>query len=374
MPDYSIRIPACRILDRYIIKETIVPFFSGLFIFTFVLLMDNLFQLIDYLIGKKVGGLLVWHVFIYTLPFIFSLTIPMAVLVAMISAFGRLSGDSEIIAIRSFGINPLTLLRFPFILSIFLFIGLSLFNGFVVPEANYRLKESLVKVARKRPSLNLQERVFNTIHSGYTLWAERIDHSKGELTGVQLKESIRGEPEKLIEAQRAVMYTTKDTLVFHFYNGEVHEIDKKDPSRYRVLTFSEYITKIPFPSERKGGKVSRSRREMNLVMLFKMLKRQKNRKFIWRYLLEIQKKFSIPFAGILFVLIGAPIGIGMRRGGIGTGVTMSFFIFLLYYIIMIGGEELSERGILSPYISVWLPNVFLGIVGYFAIRKGVYGR
>jgi len=257
----------------------------------------------------------------------------------MISAFGRLSGDSEIIAIRSFGINPLTLLKYPLIVSLFLFAGLSLFNGFVVPESNYRLKTALVKIARKRPSLNLQERVFNTIHDGYTLWAERIDHSKGLLTG-----------------------------------GEVHEIDRRDPSRYRVLSFSEYITKIPFPSERKGGKISRSRREMNLVELFKRVKKQKKKRMVWRYLLEIQKKFSIPLAGVLFVLVGAPIGIGMRRGGIGTGVTMSFFIFLFYYIIMIGGEELSERGMVSPYISVWLPNIFLIIIGVIAIRKGIYGR
>ena len=374
MPDYSIRSHVCRIFDRYILKETLVPFFSGLFIFTFVLLMDNLFQLIDYLIGKKVGGYLVWQVFVYTLPFIFSLTIPMAVLVSMISAFGRLSGDSEIIAIRSFGINPLTLLKYPLILSLLLFAGLSLFNGFVVPESNYRLKTALVKIARKRPSLNLQERVFNTIHDGYTLWAERIDHSKGLLTGVQLKESLRGEPDRIIEAHQASMFMADDTLILHFYDGEVHEIDRREPSRYRVLSFSEYITKIPFPSERKGGKISRSRREMNLVELFKRVKRQKKKKMVWRYLLEIQKKFSIPLAGVLFVLVGAPIGIGMRRGGIGTGVTMSFFIFLFYYIIMIGGEELSERGMVSPYISVWLPNIFLIIIGAVAIRKGIYGR
>ena len=151
MPGYSIHIPACRIIDRYILKETLVPFLSGLFIFTFVLLMDNLFQLIDFLIGKREGGYLVWQVFVNTFPFVFSLTIPMAILVSMISAFGRMSGDAEIIALRSFGINPLTLIRYPIIISMVIFLGLSMFNSFVVPASNYRLKVALLKIAGRGP-------------------------------------------------------------------------------------------------------------------------------------------------------------------------------------------------------------------------------
>ncbi|MFZ0388974.1 MAG: LptF/LptG family permease, partial [Calditrichia bacterium] len=92
---------------------------------------------------------------------------------------------------------------------------------------------------------------------------------------------------------------------------------------------------------------------------------QYHEKQINKFLVEIHKKFSIPFASIVFVLIGAPLGIKARKGSLGVGITFSIGFFLLYWVFLIGGEELADRQLLSPFMSMWLPNIIVGAFGAY---------
>ena len=105
--------------------------------------MDRFFDLVDLLIGKGLGFIFVSKIFLSSLPFIIALTIPMGVLVGIISGFGRLSGDSEILALRASGINPVILLPPGLLFSLFITLSMSLFNSWVLPFAHYRAKELL---------------------------------------------------------------------------------------------------------------------------------------------------------------------------------------------------------------------------------------
>lgn len=87
------------------------------------------------------------------------------------------------------------------------------------------------------------------------------------------------------------------------------------------------------------------------------------------YLVEIYKKYSIPFACVIFVMIGAPLGIITRRGGFGVAAGMSLGFFLLYWASLIGGEKLADREMLSPFLSMWLANILMGIAGLYLIFK-----
>jgi lipopolysaccharide export system permease protein len=88
-----------------------------------------------------------------------------------------------------------------------------------------------------------------------------------------------------------------------------------------------------------------------------------------RYRVEIHKKFSIPFACIVFILIGSPIAIRMGRSGVNTAVGLSILFFLIYYMCLIGGEKLADRRLLSPFFAMWAANIFFGICAFFLIRK-----
>ncbi len=92
-------------------------------------------------------------------------------------------------------------------------------------------------------------------------------------------------------------------------------------------------------------------------------------KGINRYQVEIHKKFSIPFACIVFVLVGAPVGIIARRGGFVVAISLSLGFFVVYWALLIAGEELADRGLLSPLLGMWSPNILLAFMGIFLLWR-----
>lgn len=96
---------------------------------------------------------------------------------------------------------------------------------------------------------------------------------------------------------------------------------------------------------------------------------QQNRKAFSDYMVEYHKKYSLAFACLVFAVVGAPLGVMARRGGFGAGAALSLFFFVLYWVLLIGGEKIAERGLLLPAISVWLPNVVLAVTGLFMMYR-----
>lgn len=96
---------------------------------------------------------------------------------------------------------------------------------------------------------------------------------------------------------------------------------------------------------------------------------QNNRESFNNYMVEYHKKYSLAFACLVFAVVGAPLGVMARRGGFGAGAALSLFFFVLYWVLMIGGEKIAERGLLLPVISVWLPNVILTVAGLFMMHR-----
>ena len=92
-------------------------------------------------------------------------------------------------------------------------------------------------------------------------------------------------------------------------------------------------------------------------------------KSINTYKVELHKKFSIPFACIIFIIIGAPLGIMSKKGALGSSISISLLFFIIYWAFLIGGEELADRGFLDPALSMWLPNIVLGLVGIYLCQS-----
>ena len=99
--------------------------------------------------------------------------------------------------------------------------------------------------------------------------------------------------------------------------------------------------------------------EFNLI---KSYKKSKN-----KYGVEIHRKFSIPFACVLFVLLGAPLGVMSKKGGFAVSTSLSFGFFLIYYILLIGGEEMADRNILSPSVGMWTPNLIILCIAFYLL-------
>ncbi|KPJ50550.1 hypothetical protein AMJ40_02505 [candidate division TA06 bacterium DG_26] len=384
---------AVRIIYRYILVENLSAFILGVLLLTFILMMDRFFDLIDLIIGKGLDPLTVLETLVLSLPFILALTIPMAVLVGTIVAFGRLSQDRELIALQASGIGFFSCALPVILAAAALACGLVFFNNYILPESNHKMKNLMIDISQKKPAVKIREGIFIPDFPGYQIYIEHIDPKHSKVSGVTIYETGSQGTSRIISARDGEIEFSAGKRVFtvSLSNGEIHDIDTENPERSHFLRFKKHTINIPmdiemvrrerdFRSDRElsaGAMLTivhtlkeeikarkekldevGAERDMRLAMEIENQKRQMS-----KYLVEIHKKYAIPVACIVFVLVGAPVGYHLRRGGLGIGMGVSIGFFLLYYVGLIAGEEIADRALVSPWLAMWLPNMILGAAG-----------
>jgi len=412
------------ILSRYVLKQHAAPALAGLAIFYFVLSMDFLVDYLNLFIAKGVPGLSVLEAFMLSLAWMTFLAVPMAVMVSVLTAFGRLSADSEITAVKASGINIVTLMRPVIIVALAVSLGLFIFGNRVLPAANHRLKTLLVDIHRIQPLATVEPGVLTELPGGYSIIVDRMDATTSEIWGVKIHRVESGQPTQTIVAERGVLSVRpgSDVLRIELFDGEIHEVDPADLTKYNRMLFDSHIINV----EQGGTSLVRSERskrgdrELTLSELAErrdsyladsaeaagaleqlldgavttrlaalegedaakdarelredradLLRRAAGErrtisgstKNARKLDVEFHKKLSIPFSCLVFVLLGAPLGIRSRRGGIGIGAGIGILVFLIYYLFLVGGEQLGDRGIVAPAAAMWAPNVVFGSLG-----------
>jgi len=403
-----------RLIDRYFIKEFIPPFFFSLFALTFILLMDQLFRLIDLFVRKGLPVDIVGQILVYTLPLIISYTAPMAILVAVVMTFGRLAQDNEILALKTSGLTFFSIMKTPFIITLAFMTFLFFFNSFVLPESNHRVRNLMLDVSRKRPTIRLPEGVFTKDFSGYTVYIGRKDERHSKLYDVTIYDLQNG---LMMTAPSGELRDLEEEGIIQFtlHNGELHQL--MDNTNYQKTKFDKQIINMKVNTElvRRERKL-RNENELDIRGLkskiestrLEIKKTQENvvhigrealeafvrgevinlsaarfqikkdisiiqgkTRQVSRYLIELYKKFSLAFACILFVIIGAPLGYLFRRGGT-AGILIGILLFSSYYILVIGGEEFADRRDLSPFWAMWLPNIIFLCLGIYLYLVAEY--
>ncbi|NOR16617.1 LptF/LptG family permease [candidate division WOR-3 bacterium] len=390
-----------KIIDRYFVKEFIPPFLFSMFALTFILLMDQLFRLIDLFVRKGLPVDIVGQILIYTLPLIFSYTAPMAILIAVVMSFGRFALDNEILALKTSGLTFFSIMKTPLIITFLFMLFLIFFNNYVLPESNHRVRNLMLDISRKRPAIRLPEGVFTKDFPGYTVYVGKKDERRSKLYDISIYDLKNG---LMITAPSGELkdFEEEGILQFILYNGELHQLI--DSTNYQRTKFSkqtinmqvntdlirkerkhrnekeldvnglkskiaitnqeidklkEDITKIGNDAINryiKGEIKSFDAAQFKIGKKFKLIK-GKMRK-VARYLIELNKKFSLAVACILFVIIGAPLGYLFKKAGI-AGVLIGILLFSLYYILVLAGEEFADRRGFSPLWAMWLPNIML---------------
>lgn len=378
--------------------------------------MDQLFRLIDLFVRKGLPVDIVGQVLIYTLPLIISYTAPMAILVAIVMSFGRLAQDNEILALKTSGLTFFSIMRTPFIITFLFMIFLIFFNNYILPESNHRVRNLMLDVSRKRPAIRLPEGVFTKDFPGYTVYVSRKDERYSKLYDITIYDLKNG---LMITAPSGELKDLEEEGILQFilYNGELHQLidnSKYQRTKFHKQTINMEINTDLIRKERKyrnqneldinglKAKINETNHEIeelkdditkigndaiekfvngdikNLdAARFKIEKKVnvikgKMRK-ISRYLVELNKKFSLAFACIIFVIIGAPLGYLSKKGGI-AGILIGVLLFSLYYILVLVGEEFADRRSFSPFWGMWLSNIILFGFGLYLFFVAEYEK
>ncbi len=363
-----------RILRRYICKELVGPFFLGLGVFTFVMLMQQIIELTDLVIYKGVGIGIVGRLFLYVLPYFLMFTIPMAMLLATLMAFGRLSQDNEITAIQASGTNLWVLVRPVLVIGLVLSISLAVFNNLISPKSKYAFRSLYFDIVDKQASVILQPRVWISDFDGLILHTEEMDERTGEMFKVTLYQLSDEDSPRTIFAQRGKLISDPQKLEvgIKLFNGTMHTTDAKHPERYHILSFATHFTNLDIHGSLKREETAKRLEEMTTKELWGHIKKARSRGQVPRWqLVKLHKRFSFAFAPLAFILIGAPLGIKTHRSAKSIGLVISFCLTFVYYFIMLIGEHLGRSGYLTPWLAIWLPNLFLGVVGIFLLVRMV---
>ncbi|MCK4538744.1 MAG: LptF/LptG family permease [Candidatus Krumholzibacteria bacterium] len=266
-----------HIIDRYIFKAHIQPYFFSISIITFVFVMDFLFRYLDLFIGKGVAFLVVLEFFILSLGHMFALIIPMSVLPSTLMAFGQLTSGNEITAMKSSGISLYRIIFPVFVASFLLFLGQVHYQNVILPESNHRFLNLYLDIRKMKPTLEIKENIFSSAIQGYTILVKQKNDKTGEIRDVQIFHKTKGNIPTTIIADHGKMYYVYEdnALRFELEDGEIHEMpDPKDISTYRKTLFNHFTLNMKDVdrSLARSERSHRGDREMTVRMMLDRVK------------------------------------------------------------------------------------------------------
>ena len=367
-----------RILDRYIWKELWTPFLLGLLVSTFLLLIDRIFDLMDLIINKGVPVPLVGLLFVYLLPAILVLTIPIGVLFAILVAFGRLSADMEIVAMKACGVSPLRLLWPVMSFGVVMAAATGYLMIDSVPKTNYAFKSLVFDIVRTQASVGVKERVFNDTFGNFVIYVDEIAPDQVALRNVFVSDERKPEEQRFITAKegRLLSDEVNRRVTLRLLDGSIHETSPTALQKYREVRFRLYdITLVLENPLVKQGGAPKGDREMSLADLQKTVQEFTTSKGNANpYLVEIHKKFAIPVACLVFSVLGVPLGIRAHRGGRWGAFVAALPILLFYYVGLTLGENVGDTGRVAPWLAMWGPNIVVGAVAIYLLRATLRER
>lgn len=359
--------PVKRILSLYIIREISSLFLLGIIIFTLVLLMGRLITLTDLVVSHGVPLADVSRMILYLIPSFLVFTIPMAFLLAVLLAFGRLSADNEVIVIKASGISLVQMLP-PVFICAFVAVLLALWASTIgVPWGNSAFKELSFQVLKRNVSATIREKTFWDDIPGVVMYTDQYDERSHTLKGVVIHDGRNPDQPMTIFAQNGVVTTAvgSQTLLMSLHDGSIHSAGVG--GLYRLVNFGEYNMTVGENVNSNG--ISLNELDMQLSELQRRIDDPAtsagNR---LKSLAEFHSRFTFPFASLVFAILAVPLGIQNRRTGKSGGFTISIAIILTYYILMSVVRTLAEKGVVAPVVALWIPNLIFFCMGWYFLR------
>lgn len=384
-----------KTISKYLLLEIITNFLVGILIFSFVLLTGKSFQLADLIVNKGMSLLVIVKLFGLMLPFFLVFTIPMSLALAVILAFGRASFDYEIIALKSSGVSLYQLLRPVLLFSIFAWVLTQYLTIFVTPTSNFHLRKFIVSVLRTQINVGIEEKVFNDL-AGRIIYVDRVPVRSNHLYGILVFDDTNVERAITIIAQEGYLSSDEESqfLTIGLTNGSILLSNKYTDSD-QIIVFNKYNMHLNLFGEGGENTTAKENREMtydelktsvdglkrNLVGLEEEYKKtpsennlaavESTKRSIRRMQVEISKTFAIPFACIVFMLLGIPLSVQTNPKGKSGNLVLVILVIFIYYIFMAAGEVLGKNGVIPPLLSLWFGNMILGSTGlYLFIKAG----
>lgn len=391
-------------------------------IFTLILVLARMIKLTSLVINAHVALSDVALVFLSIVPAFLEFGVPVAALLGVMLAFARLSGDSEIVVLRASGVHPLMIVKAVLITGIAM-LGLGIIvSHYLRPIGNALLTKTLFKIASTKSISGLQAGVFNQL-GALTIYAEKVDYQSGQLKRVMIDDRRNQDSRQVIFADHGTLNSDqqREIISFMLYDGSSHTSDINNS--YNITSFNQnqfILTPTDLALEEQKTRGSREllipelitrieelqaeQRELSLKLVasedttlaesavslnqtnsaklepsaLKQAKLKEIKKSIWNHSYELMRKYSYPFAALIFALIGLPLGLQPSRSHRTWGPTLSTLLSLIVIVGFYGclslGITLSKSELVSVGLGAWIPNLIFAIIAILLLRQLVLER
>ena len=449
-------------LHRSILRALPLPFVAALVTLLFLLLMQFLINYLPDLVGRGLPVAALAELIAYSLAYMVTLAVPMAWLIALLAAFGRLAESRGYLVAKSAGVSLVRLAWPALAVGVLLTAGMAYFNNEMLPEANYRMNGLWRDIRVSRPGFALTPGEFYTDVRGYAIRADAIPpDSAGLLLGVTVFETAgptggsttltaaRARLQSQYGGQRLTMLLEDGRIDRRTAEGQADAYERLAFSRYRMAFDLSSLGGFERRTRDGGGRTDRSMRTSEMLAVVDSLDRTADaqadsvravmgrwgqapgddsysagiagdtsataptvgagraalvgladpaRRAVYdlalqraravrgasetaaasldwerqradRFRVEIYKKNSIALACLVFVLVGVPLGLAVPRAGVGVVATLAVGVFLFYWISLVQGEKLADRGMLPPWLGMWAANVVVGLLGLYLTAR-----
>lgn len=325
--------------------------------------MQFLFRSAELIIRRGLSLGVVAQILLYTLPNIIALTLPMALLFGVLVAVGRLSSDSELIAMRASGVGLGRLYR-PVIgtgLAFVLLTGVVMF--WLLPGGNQALTQTLLEATARSAARQVEPRVFSEDWERKVLYV--FEAGASGWRGVFVADSIPGDLSEVTVARSGTVRVDEagERVALHLEKVVSHKVDLAAPDRYESSaseTTDQVLEDHLLSEERARVSQSKNLRSMTAAELRATIAdRGKDLEQRRRAVVELHKKYSIPAACLAFAFLALPLGFNNRRGGKSSGFALSIAVIVGYYLLLNNGEKAARYGTVPGWLAAWGPNLTL---------------
>lgn len=349
-----------------------LPFFINSVFFTFVFLMTKILDITNLIVNYKISMFSILLILLYSIPRFLSFVIPMSVMMAVLLTFIRLSNDKELVALKAGGVSIYGLIP-PVLVFCLMGVVLSCFiTVYGMPWGTVSMKELTFQVAASHADAGLKERTFNDTFKDVMLYINKIDLKKKILKDVFIEDKRSQNIVSTVMAPKGRMFAEPDKLVFHLklYQGTINQVNIENRSAHSI-NFDSYDVNLDVKKTLTASKDGpKDEDEMSFGDLKAYLKTfsQQNEQY-YTALIELHKKFSIPFACFALGILAVPLGIQSESAKRSTGLGLGMVFFLIYYIMLSAGSVFGETGVYPPMVGMWVPNIVLGGLGLFLLIR-----
>ena len=349
-----------RLIDRYIFREIGSYALLGLFVFTFIFFVPQLVRLMDLVVSHSAGLGTIAVLVGCTLPGIFTFTLPMGVLVGVLIGLGRLSTDSELIALQSLGFDRRGILFPVGLLAAGTAAATLWITIWLGAPALQKLHQTEQDLATGQATLEVQPRVFVEDFPHMVLYVSDVAAGGTRWRGILMAQTGEDATSRITFASSGIVLPDPEhgLLQFHLSEGTTHEYLRSDPRQYSVSTFGREDLPVAVTESEGQSRAVPTLAEMPFGDVVRMYREGDAQARV-----EFHRRIAFPAACLVFALLGVPVGVRPQRGGRASGFVITLLMVSGYYLMFVTGAGLARRGVVAAGLGMWAANILTALCG-----------